>query len=673
MIAFDTETTGLNVRKDRVIGFSYYDGKESIYVVHLKWNGSSLVEITPFAQCVEILETFKTEELIMHNAAFDCQVVKNYFGVDLLSSLKIDTVLLAHLLDENRSSYGLKELGTALFGFGAASEQTDLKNALKQQGAGSSEFFKAPVEILSKYARKDVELTYKIAKKLLPQLTPKLSDLFYSEIMPLYKEVVIPMQARGVAINVSAMEKTQAEMASDMEILRNKIESDIQPALAPFYDWFYNKEYPLKTRGKVFTAMKLGLSLREAQEKVCKDDKVQPFNILSKHHLKKLFFDIYKEKPLSYTEAKQPQVDEDFLTSVASKYSFVDDLILYNKLTKVKSTYIDRILEESENGIFYPTYFMHRTVSGRLSGDMQQVPRPLEQGPALLLKYNNLLRTFFVSRPEYIFIDDDYESLEPRVFAAVAGDSALTDIFKNGHDFYSTIAIMVEKLENVSADKKAPNYLGKVNKPARQTAKAYSLGIAYGLDDYKLHKDLNISQNESKKLIAGYFAAFPQLKAWMERTKHSMLTTGQVETRLGRIRRNQEIPALYKCHGDAALNALDLWKKYNENEHVYNSAKLDYKKIRHAINNSYNHQIQGLAAHILNRAAIEVVRAFKNENLDAYIVALIHDEILVECSLNCIDRVKEIMQTKMEGTLKIETPLVAIPSIGKNFLEAKGV
>lgn len=671
MIAFDIETNSLNPRTGKVIGFSYSDGKTSRYICHLKWENNALVEVYSKQRCVAILNWLSKQKLILHNASFDIQFIKNYFGIDLLPSLYCDTVLLAHFIDENKISYGLKELSAELLGADAKEEQTILKEHLKSKGAGPKELYKADLDIIAKYARKDVDLTMRLYNILTPEL--KNPELFYGEIMEVYKEVVIPMQARGVQFDVSKAFNYLIAISSDIQQIKSDILREIAPYLDKFYTIYYDHNYPLKSRGLVADKMKLGMTLLEAQKAVAKDKGDEGFNIQSKHHLSQLFFDIMQLKPLSYTDKKAPQVDEDFLESIKGEYNFAANLILYNKLNKIKSTYYERFLDEHEDGIFYPQYYLHRTVSGRMSGDFQQLPRPLENGHPLLLKYNNVIREFFIARPGCILVDDDYDSLEPRIFASVAGDQALIDIFKNGHDFYSTIAIMVEKLENVSADKKAENYLGKVNKTARQMAKIYSLGLAYGLDDYKLHKDLNIPQHEAKKLVEGYFSAFPKLHKWMTETKKSILLNGEISTRFGRIRHQKEIVTLHKKHGDAILNALDLWKKYNESPAIYTQAKKDYKVVRHAINNAYNHQIQGLAGHILNRAAIAISKQFKALQLSAYIIGAVHDELIIECIESQKETVANIVRDCMENTTKIEVPLTATPSFGYNLKEAKGV
>ena len=672
IIAFDTETTSLNTRTGQIIGFSVADYKTAFYIVHKEWDGEKLVEVVPWQDCQDYLKTLLPKKIFMFNAYFDITYTKNYFKIDLIDSLMADAQLMNHTLDENLSG-GLKFLAKIFVGADSGDEQEVLKAHLKDIGAKSDEFYKANTTIIGKYAAQDAAITYKLAQYYQRRLeaSPKLLELFYDEIMPLQREVVIPMMQRGVMVDVPKMQKALAEITVDVEKFKADLMAEIAPVTESFYAWYFDKNYPLKSRGLVYDKMKLGLSLRDAQRAVAADKGDEGFNIQSKHHLGDLFFKILKMEPLSTTEKGAPQVNEEFLDHAAETLPWVKNLIIYNKLMKIKSTYYERILNEQEDGVFYPDYFLHRTVSGRMSGDMQQLPRPLESGHPLLMKYNNQIREFFVARPGNILVDDDYDSLEPRIFAAVAGDESLTNIFKAGHDFYSTIAIMVEGLQGVSADKKADNYLGKVNKPARQTAKAYSLGIAYGLDDYKLHKDLNIPQSESKRLIAGYFAAFPKLAAWMQATREHILTKGEITTRMGRIRRHPKIPSLHAKHGNAILNALELWKKYNETPALYKKAKEDYKAVRHACNNAYNVQIQGLAAHVLNRAAIAMAREFKSKQLDAHIIGAVHDELIIECPISIHRQVAEIVMKTMETTTIIETPLVAEPSAGYDLVSAK--
>lgn len=677
VIAYDTETTGLNTRLDKVIGFSISDGTESYYISHLEWDnlGQVLKTNVSFEACKHILKVLAGKRLLTFNGLFDVNITLSYFGIDLVDYMHADVMLMAHTCDENLDNYSMKPMAEKFLGI-KSTEQAELKAEMKS--GGYKEFYKVPLNIMGKYAAQDAVLTFELYKYWSAKLTAV--ELFDTEIMPMYKTVVIPMVRRGVALDMTQLVIDQAEITQDIKRLEQKIQTQVGPYLLPFKDWFYNKHYPFKSRGKMAALRKWNplASDRAIQMLAFKQDGgTYEFNINSDIHLRMLFFDSLKCTPVSYTDGGLPRADSDFLETVKDKFSFATEIINYNKLQKIKATYIDRFIEESEGGIFYPQYFMHRTVSGRLSGDMQQLPRPVEHGDPTVLKYNNNIRKYFISRPGHIFIDDDYNSLEPRVFAAVAGDVALKEIFSNGEDFYSKIAIMVEGLKDVSPDKSAPNYLGKVNKAARQTAKAYSLGIAYGLDDYKLHKDLGISQDEAKKLVAGYFSAFPQLAKWQENTRKSILSTGEISTRFGRIRHNPDVPTMYKKHGDAILNALELWKLYMGDSNApkaaeYAAAKRDYKEVRHAINNAYNHQIQGLSAHIMNRAAIRIAKEFKALNLDAQIIGQIHDELIIECVESQKSVVSDIIRKCMQDTTKIEVDLIAEPSYGYNLRDAKG-
>jgi DNA polymerase-1 len=406
---------------------------------------------------------------------------------------------------------------------------------------------------------------------------------------------------------------------------------------------------------------------------------VYPFNLSSKDHLKRLFFgtantpSMLKEKAVSFTDKGNPQVNDEFLQIMAKKHEWVSWLTEYNGLQKIKGSYIERFLEAQEDGVFYPAYFMHRTVSGRLSGDFQQLPRPLEdhQGTELERKYTNMIRQFFVSAPDWSYIDDDYNTLEPRVFAHVSGDSALQEIFHKDEDFYSKIAIFAKRLKDVSADKNSPVYLGKVNKTARQQSKSFALGIAYGQSPYALSKSLNISESEAKTIHSSYLNGFPELKKWMDRTETLLFSQGHIETAYGRMRRFPDEASAYKRYGKVLLDPLELWQRYHESPKFYEEMKEVAGRVKNARNNAYNVQIQGLSSHIINRAAIAVAAEYKSQNMLAYLCGSCHDELIVHCPDSEVEKASEILQRHMENNIKLSVPLVAIPSVGKNYAESK--
>lgn len=740
-LSYDIESTGVNVRKDKIIGFSVSDGVESYYVVHQEWQNDKLVEVITFQRCQLLLNIIFDKRLIMHNAAFDCQITSNYFKIDLVPSLHADTMLMAHSLNENRFNYGLKELSAEIFGNDEKAEQSALKDHLKTQGAAAKEFYKADSSVLGSYAAKDALLTYRLYKYFLPQLhADGLKDFFFDdEVMPLLKHVSIPMMAKGIPLDVPYLQQTQTELAEIMEKLEAEIQAAIAPYLNDFNRWFIQKNYKFELnarfkqklgefmapalwprtetgqlsfssadikRAKEYTKTELKrgstrpLLIADSQyEQIitgkirCPADIVQKvqialmaedglkytFNLLSKDHMKRLFFgtttteSVLNETPLSTTEKGNPQVDDEFLESIKGKYSWIPLWQRFNSLTKIKSTYVDRFLDEQENGIFYPSFYQHRTTSGRYSGDLQQLNRPMEEGEgdSVVREYNNRIRKFFISGPGKTFADFDYDSQEVKVFAHVSGEQSIKDVFANGEDFYSSVCLAAEHLQGYSANKKADNYLGKKNKPARQRAKAYALGLAFGMTAYMLKFELNCSEQEAQAIYDNYFRAYPKLKAWLDDSKRRACLEGYVRTQAGRIRRFPELKRYYAEYGDILFDPLELWKEYHEFPDIYEKLKKIAGICKNLVNNAANVQIQGLAASITNRAAIKTAKALKAANLQAYICAVTHDQITVLATDEHLAEASKIIQESMETAYPISVFLNAPPGSGKNLAESK--
>jgi DNA polymerase-1 len=276
-----------------------------------------------------------------------------------------------------------------------------------------------------------------------------------------------------------------------------------------------------------------------------------------------------------------------------------------------------------------------------------------------------LIRAFFIPEQHSIFIDCDYESLEPHTFAHVSGDEGLKDIFRNGWDFYSTIAIKTEKLNQYSPDKKAPNYLRKLDPKLRNKAKAYSLGIPYGMGAYALGMTLGIPTKEAKKLIEGYLTAYPQLKEWMESSKAQAKAVGYVKTQVGRVRHLPKVKAIYDKIGDDLLD----WNIKKEMEYQYGVDKVKSlsRDYINGLNNSCNVQIQGLAASIVNRAALAINRKFKELNIRGWVCAQIHDQLVIEVDHDIAEDAAKIVQDLMENTTKLSIALKAPPTLALNL------
>ena len=731
IVAYDTETTGLNVRKDKVIGFSVSCIEGSGWYLPLHIWDKELQELVPqtweLSVAKDILSRLSLKKLIMHNASFDVRVTANNLGISLISALHADTQLMKHTLAEE-GPFALKEnaiIYAKEIGLdsqdAANQEQLDLEENVKANGGKwlktNKEMYKADLDVLYKYAIADTDITLRLFNYFETQLIEQnLHDLFYEEeVMPLYKLVTIKMEHRGVYLDMPKLQQHLAEIEAEL----NKSEELVVKAIMEteeggrFVSDLLAEQFPIKPTGKLVQKFceQLALPLpklasgkyqlnKKTLELVKHDESAYlflsgginsyndtfwddirlnllletqkyPINIGSKDQLGTIVFDYMNIEPLTKTPSGKGQFNEDFVEHLADKYGFAwaKELRVFNKLTKIKSSYYDRFMEQQENGIYYPTFKQHATTSGRYGSDLQQLSRPIEDGSddSRIVYFTNTLRALIIPKPGYAFIDDDYESLEPRVFADDAGDQALIDIFLKGEDFYSKVGIGAEKLEGVSADKKAPNFLKNVNPTARQNAKAYALGIRYGMKDIKLSYTLNISKEEAQQIIDNYFDSFPGLKEAMDNYLNEVKRHGTVTSKFGRVRHLPRAKEIYRKFGDAILDFKALPRLSFKHKISMDELKLVRKEYNNLLNNALNFPIQSAAASLVNRAAIAMSKQFLAEGLDAWVSLQIHDQLVISSSSACIDRVKEIVQDCMENTNKLAMPLVAKPEIAYNL------
>jgi DNA polymerase I-like protein with 3'-5' exonuclease and polymerase domains len=733
--AFDTETTGLNVRKDKVIGLSICGEVGTAYYLPLfTWNNisSKLDRLWKDEVFIQVLTMLQKKELLMWNASFDIRIVKNNFKIDLTESLLADIMLMKHTVEEE-GNFGLKkvaiqyqeEIGLGGMEEAANSEQIHLKENVKKNGGSITktnfEMYKADLDVMGLYACSDADLTMRLAELFRQKLeTEGLEEFFYDkEVMPLYKYVTIPMESNGICLDLPLIQSTLRDIVIDMENLESSIITQLD-AIPEVLAWkkasalemfppkttgafaqavaeFFNLDLPKTPSGKYSITKKSLSSLPEtgakhflegvaefnighasqiAWELFCKSgyDKI---NISSKLQMGQIVFNCLGIKPLSSTDKGSPQFDDSMIQHLADveDIPWAKDLSNYNKLVKIKGTYIDRFLEAQEDGKYYFSYKQHGTISGRYSGDAQQLPRPKEEGELapVVLKYNNVIRAFFVVGKGRAFIDDDYESLEPFCFAHISGDEGLRDIFRKGHDFYSSIAIPTEKLFQYSADKKAENYLGKLAKPRRQSAKAYALGVPYGMTDYALGMSLGISTKEAAVLIDGYLNGFPALKDWMEYSELQANIKGYVRSEAGRIRHLPKAKELYRVHKKQLLDfkyrqRLERKLSTTMEKHLAKAEVLKmYRDYKNSVNNSKNFQIQSFGASIINLACIAITREFKEKGIQGHVCAQIHDQAIFDVPEDRAEECKEIVQRLMENTTKLSLDLKAPPVVARNW------
>ena len=771
VIAYDTETDSLNMRKGQIVGFSVSgDIGIGFYMPTMAWSheNESLDElqiegIGCHTLAKKILSMLVGKKLVMHNASFDCRFTKNFYGVNLLDSLWVDTALLVHTVQEEGAGmgvFGLKPLAISIqehIGLdvekAANEEQIELKESIKKNGGSvtkeSFEIYKADMDVLSKYAAADTDLTLRVCTYFMQKLKEEGLEQFFfeDEVMPLYREVTIPMEEMGVDLDLDLLEQTRKEIVEDLE-KNKKIVLDSILALKAGKEWVVDtalKEFPPSHKGTWAQALaeRYSLSLPKSDKTgkfsitqktlaELEDSPAKEFlltgdlevldtmealkismalwkekndgeyiNIQSKKHLGEIVFKYMGEEAKSKTAKGQAQFDMDMLEELSKDYEWAENLRIYNKLLKVKSTYIDRFVDGAEDGKYYFYFKQNGTVSGRYGSDAQQLPKPKEDGEdaPIIVKYTNIVRAFLIAGEGRKVIDADYESLEPHCFASVSGDVGLQDIFNNGWDFYSTVAIKTEKLDQrkdlypdgVSPDKKSPVFLKKLDPVKRNKAKAYSLGLAYGMEAYALAMGLfknkdnakavkadsepaldakgrpnKLAMAEAQSLVDGYFDGFPNLKIWKESSRKQAKEHGFIVNKVGRIRHLPKVKAIHDRYGDRILD----WRFRNELASTYGSEAVMnmYRDYRNGLNNCLNYQLQSLAAAVVNRAAVQINRKLKELGIDGRVQAQVHDQLIINVPEDQAEFVAPIIKEIMENTTKLEgVTLKAPPEISNNW------
>ena len=744
IIAYDTETDSLNMRKGSIVGWSVSgDVGMGYYLPTQVWNPDTqtldeyMISGTGAHKISKtLLPMLKGKKLVMHNASFDTRFTKNYYGVDLLEDLWVDTALLVHTVYEEGAfgfgnPFGLKsiaimnqeELGLNVEEE-ANKEQIELKESIKANGGEVTkvnfEIYKADLDILGKYAAADTDLTLRICNLYLERLRHEgLEEFFFEEeVMPIYKEVTVPMEEYGVDLDMELLDKTNEEIKADLARNR-KIVMDSLLKLSEVKNWVIDtalREFPPNNKGnwaqelvKMYSvnlpkSEKTGkYSLTQKRIEALEEEDcpiaVKNFllsgdldhleandvlristnlwkekndgdyiNIQSKKHLGEIVFTYIGEKAISQTSKGQDQFDMGMLEELSKKYEWAENLRIYNKLLKIKSTYVDRFIEGAEDGRYYFYFKQNGTVSGRYGSDAQQLPKPKEDGEdaPIIVRYTNLVRAFLIAGEGRKIIDSDYESLEPHCFASVSGDEKLREIFNKGHDFYSTVAIQTEQLQGVSADKKADNYLKKLDPVKRNQAKAYSLGIAYGMEAYALGRTLDIPTKEAEKLVDGYLNGFPELKEWRINSREQVKNYGFIKNKVGRIRHLPKVKRVHEKFGEKILD----WRFRKELQGRYDKDKVMkvYRDYRNGLNNCLNFQLQSLAAAVVNRAAVQINRKAKELGFDAIVQAQVHDQLIINVAEDQAEAFAPIVQEIMENTTQLEgVTLKAPPEIADNW------
>ena len=349
----------------------------------------------------------------------------------------------------------------------------------------------------------------------------------------------------------------------------------------------------------------------------------QEFNLNSPKQLQEIFFDKLKFPVIQKTPGGQPSTAENVLIQLALDYELPKIILEHRTLTKLKTTYTDKLpLQISKNTNRVHTSFHQAvTTTGRLSSsdpNLQNIPIRTEDG--------RRIRQAFESPRGYKLISADYSQIELRVMAHLSNDSSLIEAFEKGEDIHSRTASEVfdTKISDITYEQRA-------------NAKAINFGLIYGISAFGLSRQLGINRNLAAEYIDTYFIRYPGVKEFMESTKKIARDKGYVETLFGRRLYLPEILGGNAIRRRAAERA------------------------------AINAPVQGTAADIMKKAMIKVQTELNKTRLDAKMILQVHDEIILEVKEKNCEAVSKLLEKNMSGATNLKVPLEIKLGVGNNW------
>ena len=438
----------------------------------------------------------------------------------------------------------------------------------------------SPADICD-YAAEDADITLRLYNVLKPRLKEAdVEDLFYNIEMPLVP-VLAEMEMNGVLLDTNALAETSKVFTDRM----TQIEKNI---------------YELAGH---------------------------QFNIASPKQVGEVLFGEMKivDKPKK-TKTGQYVTSEEVLQQLRSKAPIVDHILEHRGLKKLLGTYVDALpkLINPHTGHIHTSFNQAVTATGRLSSsdpNLQNIPVRGEDGKEI--------RKCFIPEPGCLFFSADYSQIELRVMAHLSGDKNMIEAFREGYDIHAATAARIYKED-----------INEVTRDQRTKAKRANFGIIYGITVFGLAERLEISRDEAKQLIDGYFETFPQVHDYMEKAKQLAREHGYAETFFHRRRYLPDITS--------------------HNATVRNFAE----------RNAINAPIQGSAADIIKIAMIRIYERFRREGIKSKMILQVHDELNFSVLPEEKEQVEKIVLEEMQNAYTLQVPLVADSGWGNNWLEA---
>ncbi|MCC5863356.1 MAG: DNA polymerase I [Gammaproteobacteria bacterium] len=577
LTALDTETTSLEYMQAELVGLSLaVTPHEACYIpLDHRYPGApdQLDRDTVLARLKPWLEDAEAAK-VGHHLKYDAHVLAHY-GIELRGQ-RYDTMLESYVLNSVATRHDMDSVAARYLGV-----QTTSYESIAGKGAKQIGFEQVALEQAAPYAAEDADITLQLHRTLWPKLEAegRLAEV-YREIEQPLVPVLTRMEHAGVLVDRKRLQRQSGELAEKMASV-----------------------------GEQAWAAAGG-----------------EFNLGSPKQLQEILFERQGLPVLRKTPKGQPSTAEDVLAELAEDYELPRVILEYRSLSKLKSTYTDKLPEmiNPRTGRIHTSYHQAVAATGRLSSsdpNLQNIPIRTPEG--------RRIRQAFIAPEGLRLIAADYSQIELRIMAHLSGDEALLEAFARDRDIHQATAAEVfgVALEAVTGEQ-------------RRSAKAINFGLIYGMSAFGLARQLGISRQEAQHYVDTYFERYPGVARYMEDTRRKAREDGYVETVFGRRLHLPEINAR------------------------------DAQRRQYAERSAINAPMQGTAADIIKRAMIDVDAWLQSAATKARLIMQVHDELVLEAPEADADELAQALAARMEAAAELRVPLRVDARHGANWDEA---
>ena len=577
LFAFDTETTSLDYLRARIVGVSFaISPYQAAYLplAHDYPGAPAQLDREAVLNKLRPLLEDPQQAKLGQNLKYDRHVLANH-GIHL-RGIRHDTMLESYVLNSTATRHDLDSLAAQYLGV-----TTIHYEDVAGRGAKQLSFNQVPLEQAGPYAAEDADIALRLHQHLWPQLEkePRLKCLYEEIELPLI-DVLARMEHTGVQVDIESLRQQSSELTRRL------------------------------------------LALEQQAHVLAK----QPFNLGSPKQLQQILFEELGLPVNKKTPKGQPSTAEDVLQELALDYPLPKLILEHRMLSKLKSTYTDRLPQQvnAATGRVHTSYHQAVTSTGRLSSsdpNLQNIPARTPEG--------RRIRQAFIAPPGYRIMAADYSQIELRIMAHLSGDEGLLRAFTEGKDIHRATAAEVfgVSLERVSVEQ-------------RRAAKAINFGLIYGMSAFGLARQLGIDRMAAQGYVDRYFARYPGVKVFMEDTRRLAAERGYVETVFGR-----------------RLYLPDIKSSNNQRRQA-------------AERTAINAPMQGTAADIIKRAMLAVDHWLVDSAIDVRMIMQVHDELVFEAAVDRVPTAQAHIRTCMVAAAELRIPLEVEIGVGNNWDEA---